>query len=101
MDNHYVYLFIREDLSIPQQIIQTAHAVDDMNKSYPHESENYMVLCSVKDEERLFLISELLKDRNIHHETFFEPDINGHTAIATRPLKGEERKILRNFNTMK
>lgn len=27
-DVGYVYLFIREDLSIPQQIIQTAHAVE-------------------------------------------------------------------------
>lgn len=50
----YMYLFIREDLSIPQQIVQTAHAVDELGKRVPGSAQtNHMVLFGVPDESHL------------------------------------------------
>lgn len=98
MINHYMYLFIREDLSIPQQIIQTAHAVDELNKKIEKtDRTNYMVLFSINSEKDLFNISEWLKDKQIVHEMFFEPDIQQYTSIATEPLYGNARKIFKKF----
>jgi len=97
METPYMYLFVRNDLSHPQQIVQTAHAVDELNKKYPHNPGNYMVLCGAKDEEELHSISELLCFNDIHHEMFYEVDVNGYTAIATVPLRGAKRKPLARF----
>lgn len=99
--NPYMYLFVREDLSHAQQIVQTAHAVDELNKSHPHEKGNYMVLCGAKDENDLFGISEQLTTSGIVYEMFYEPDIDSYTAIATQPLRGEDRKVLRRFRLKK
>jgi len=53
-ENPYMYLFIREDLSIPQQIVQTAHAVDELGKRIKSSANtNFMCLFGVKDESSL------------------------------------------------
>lgn len=98
-----MYLFVRQDLSVPQQIVQTAHAVDELNKRWDDKSDttNFMVLCSVKDELELWKVGEYLASKGIFHHMFYEPDIEASTAIATRPLRGIEREALSKFQTMK
>jgi len=44
----YTYLFIRTDLSIPQQIVQTAHAACEAGYRYGEHS--HMVLFAVPSE---------------------------------------------------
>ena len=98
----YIYLFIREDLSIPQQIVQTAHAVDELGKRIDNSSKtNHMVLFSVRDEYALSNIAEYLKEHKVLYEMFYEPDIEAFTAIATRPLIGNERSIMSKFKLKK
>jgi hypothetical protein len=101
----YVYLFVRTDLSIPQQIVQTAHAVDELNKRHGDKNReqdtNHMVLCGAGSPDELFGISEHLHAHGIAHEMFYEPDINGHTAIATEPLAGHNRQPLKQFKLLK
>lgn len=98
MSNRYMYLFIREDLSIPQQIIQTAHATDELSKRIePTESTNFMVLFAAKCEEELIKIAEWLKSHSIDFELFFEPDIQAYTSIATEPLVGSKRELFKGF----
>ena len=98
----YVYLFIRNDLSAPQQIVQTAHAVDELNKHCPSGSVVYhMVLFGVEGHDELQGISRWLEEKGVHHHMFFEPDVMQHTSIATRALKGSERNIMRKFKLKK
>lgn len=105
MSNPYIYLFVREDLSKPQQIIQTAHAVDELNKMMTLEeitaSTNYMVLFPAAGEFELIEISAYLNSAGIDHHMFFEPDIDSYTAIATKPMVGDQRMPLQIFTTMK
>lgn len=105
MSNPYIYIFVREDLSKCQQIIQAAHAVDEMNANLidPNAAKvtNYMVLCPAVDEWELHDISVYLKECGIKFHKFYETDIEGHTAIATVPLVGEQRAPMRAFSTMK
>lgn len=96
--NPYVYMFIRDDLSHPQQIVQTAHAVEEASKKFKSDGQNFMVLCSAKDEDHLFDIGMHLAKNNIDHHTFYEPDIEGYTAIATRPLVGSDRNCMKRFS---
>lgn len=54
MNNPYMYLFVREDLSMPQQIVQTAHAVDELGKRIKNSAgANFMCLFGVDDEAAL------------------------------------------------
>jgi flagellar biogenesis protein FliO len=94
-------MFVRRDLSVTQQIVQTAHAVDEIGKRYQSGDENYMVLIDVKNEQLLVGVSESLREKDIEHELFFEPDINSYTAIATRPLIGDERMSLKGYRLMR
>lgn len=99
--NPYMYIFVRSDLTHAQQIVQASHAVDELNKKHPHPPGNYMVLCPAKDERDLLRISMWLEDHGIVHEMFHEPDLPGYTAIATQPLKGDQRKPMRKFQILK
>ena len=103
MSNPYIYLFVREDLSKCQQIIQTAHAVDELNKRLDEVTDktNHMVLIGAKSDLELCEISHYLHMNKIEHFLFYEPDIEGHTAIATVPLVGDERHPMQIFSTMK
>ena len=101
----YIYLFVREDLSKAQQIVQTAHAVDELNKEMSlgeiTSTTNFMVLCPACDEWELFDIKLHLEEQGIEHHMFYEPDIEAFTAIATKPLVGKQRIPMRCFSTMK
>ena len=98
MENYYMYVFVKEDLSHPQQIVQAAHAAAKIGEKY--HGDTYIVLCGAKNEEHLDAISQHLERHSIDHELFFEPDIDGYTTIATAPLKGNERQPLRKFKLL-
>ena len=93
----YMYLFVRDDLSHAQQIVQAAHAAEMIGSKYQSAKANHIVLCSAKDSEHLWSIAEFLDEHDIDLEMFYEPDIESHTAIATKPLRGDERLPLRKF----
>lgn len=103
--NHesYIYIFIRNDLSKEQQIIQSAHAIYKtclLVKSNDTTVPN-IVLIDVSSEDELFEVREYLKRNGIKYEMFYEPDIRANTAIATYPLIGDTRTPLLSFDTMK
>ena len=102
----YVYTIVRNDLSIEQQAVQACHACIEMTSYYwdrvgfgnecPH-----LVLCNTSKED-LFKLIEKLKFKEIPFRLFKEADIgNEITAIATAPLKGNDRKIFSNYRLLK
>lgn len=99
MSEHYIYLFTRTDLSIPQQIIQTAHATHAMAATQDSRVAN-AVLIGVESEDKLLEISEYLDENDIDHEMFWELDISAYTSICSYPLQGKERKPLKKFSLM-
>ncbi len=100
MNNKYMYLFTRRDLSPQQQIIQTAHAAHIIGNKQECGSIPNAVLIGAASEFDLMGIKEYLEYFEIAHEIFYEPDISQHTAIATYPLVGDERKPLQKFELM-
>lgn len=91
----YTYCFIRKDIPIHAQIIQTAHAC--LQSEAPKEV-NSIVLFEVKNEDHLIKVNEYLKNRGIKTYMFFEPDFDmGYTSIATEPLSGEDREACKKF----
>lgn len=102
-DSPYMYLFIREDLSIPQLIVQTSHAAYEAGAGFdrPHRTPN-IVLIGVSDQDQLKQTAEYLGKHGIEFEMFHEPDYDtGYTSIATKPLFGKERKPLQKYKLFK
>lgn len=101
--SHYIYLFVRDDLSPSQQIIQTSHAVDELNKyligagKELTKATNFMVLFSVRNEAQLFEVKNHLDSLDILNQMFYEPDISSFTAIATEPLIGDQRLVMSQY----
>ena len=93
-----MYIFIRSDLSLPQQIVQSSHASAIIGEKY--HSNTSIVLISCKDEDHLKSTAQYLQDHQIKFEIFYEPDVNEFTSIATEPLIGESRKNLKKFKLM-
>jgi len=98
----YIYLFIRNDLTHPQQIIQASHATEMVAKTQDTNSPVcHMVLIGCRDVIELESIAADLDFDGIRHKMFYESDIGQHTAIATLPLKGDERRKLKHYKLKK
>jgi hypothetical protein len=91
----YTYCFIRKDIPIHAQIIQTAHAC--LQSEAPKDI-NSIVLFEAKNEEHLIKTNEYLKSRGVKTYMFFEPDDDmGYTSLATEPLHGDDRDVCKRF----
>jgi len=104
MSNAYSYVFVRTDLTCPQQIVQAGHACMWVGSEIgPQESAVNFVLSAAKDEVELEEIAMYLEMNGIKYKIFKEtmPEINGHTAICTFPLVGPERAPMRKFKLMR
>jgi transcriptional regulatory protein LevR len=101
MSNHYIYLFIRKDLSPQQQIIQASHVTHLIGTKQPEITETpNTVLIGLHSKDGLSEMVQYLDSNEIPYELFYEPDIEEYTAIATYPLRGKDRTPLRRFSLM-
>lgn len=105
IENHgYIYILIRTDLTPEQQCVQSCHAAIETAR---HNIDKYLehpsvIICSIKNEDKLSSMKEFLQSNNIGFREFREPDIgNQLTAIATEVLYGDQRKHMRKFQLLK
>jgi hypothetical protein len=96
----YTYVLVRSDLRIEQQMVQAAHAALEAGFAFkaPPSTSN-LVLLAVAGQDELLAAAEMLADKGVEHELFFEPDDEmGYSALATRPLfTKRERSALAGF----
>ena len=99
----YVYVFIRKDLSFPQQVVQSAHAAIEAAKSFlDNELDHpHLVVLGVKDQQQLYKSAQKLDRAGVQYRIFTEPDRNGEaTALATEPIFGEQRHLFRAYRCL-
>jgi hypothetical protein len=95
-----LYVFVRTDLSLEQQVVQAAHAAAEAGRSFyrPEHGIASLIVLAVPNLAALYQARRRLESHGIEHDMFFEPDWNtGHSAIGTRPLVDAERALLRNY----
>lgn len=97
-----MYVFVRQDLTRPQQAVQAAHAAIESTKRWPYIGDHpHMVLIGVKNETKLRAALDKAKKHGILVAEFAEEDV-GMTAFATRPIiEDEERQIFRKYQLLK
>lgn len=89
-------------MPIHQQIIQTAHATQEITKtSVNPERTCHFILFGIKDEDELIKTQMMLDMKGINTHLFYEPDISSHTSLCTEPIYGEQRKIFKKFKMYK
>lgn len=99
-NKHFLYVLVRTDIPLSQQIVQAAHAAAEAGRYFyriEHGIASLIVL-AVPDVAVLHGARERLLEHNIEHKMFYEPDdAMGDSAIGTEPLCGTRCKVLRRY----
>lgn len=99
-----MYVAIRRDLSIPQQVVQSCHAAIEASKPY-HEFSNEhpsVVVIGIKSEPMLEKFREWVDLNDLQYKEFREPDKNNElTSIAVFPVGEDKKHIFRKFQLLK
>ncbi len=96
------YIIVRKDLPVPQYTVQGGHAIWEQAKGQSQHPS--FVVLGVENEFALQQAMAYLIDNNVQFKIFrepMEPYNNSITAIATEPLEGERRQLLRHFQLLK
>lgn len=100
VSRYAIYVLVRTDIALPQQLVQAAHAAAEAGRAYYRAEHGIAsaVLLAVPDRESLLLASARLAARDVAHQVFFEPDNGmGESALATGPLQGAARRALAGY----
>lgn len=105
IDNEpYVYVIVRKDLSLPQQVVQACHATLEsvrLKPPKPPQVHPNIIVCGAKDEQKLLKYAAKIERAGIQFALFQEPDRdNEYTALATEPVRGEDRRPFRDFQCL-
>jgi len=83
-----MYVLVRTDLTIPQQVVQAAHAAHESGGKFGAPAGCFLIILSVPDEPMLHAWADRLGDSAV---LFTEPDLGGAaTALATAPFPGKQ-----------
>lgn len=109
MEPYFIYVWVRTDIPLAQQLVQVGHACYDAGVVQGHlvtldTSEDtlpespHMCLLQVPSQDALKEVATHLMSSDIQFQAFFEPDNDmGFSAICTEPIKGDKRKALRGY----
>lgn len=104
METPFVYVFVREDLDLIHQLIQTAHATHEAGIRFGKVDGKISHFCifGVKNANELVEINGFLNSKGVNFAIFHEPDFDmGYTALATEPLVGQRREIMADFKILR
>lgn len=97
----YFYIFVRQDIPLSAQLVQTNHATFEMAYTLTQSVEPItpsIVLIGVPSKKALEKVIQKLKLNRIDASAFYESDDDmGLSAVATVPLNEEQREILQNY----
>lgn len=91
-DTVYAYIFVKQDMSREQQMVQCGHVSMVLGQAvseHKYDAKNlHFIVFGVANEMALWNKIALLDSKSIKYVTFVEPDMNNAvTAIACLPMK--------------
>jgi hypothetical protein len=60
-----------------------------------------VIICGLSSQTKLENAGQYLTEKDIKFEVFFDSDFNTVTALATEPLYGDRRSLLKKFQLLK
>lgn len=109
LNRHYVYTFVRQDISPEYQLVQGAHAAAKMGHrlgkaGIPEKifDELYFAVIGVANDEEMATAIKDCKAVGLNVFPFYEPDIGSVlTAFSTSPVLAKDRKRLLSYKKLK
>ncbi len=97
-----IYIFVRNDLSYSQKVVQSCHAALEATRQFVNNDERYkIVVLAAKSEPKLMSIMMEAGGKGIKTTYFTEPDMDFQvTAVATEPLDDEQRKVFQRYKLL-
>lgn len=101
-DPPYTYIFVRQDISNEQQLVQSSHIALELGAKMDHDFRGlHFTVIGVGDLKELEDTKENLEKLGISFEYFIEPDIGDQmTAIATYPIHAQKRRLLSKYRLL-
>lgn len=99
-----MYVFVRKDLSTPQQAVQSSHACIEASRAFLAGADEHpsVIIFGIKSEPKLKDIASRLEEAGVRHRVFVEPDIGDQwTAIATEPIPQEKRHLFAKYTLLR
>jgi hypothetical protein len=96
----YVYVLIRTDIALEQQLVQLGHAAWEAGMRWhsPEKRVCSLIALAIPNKKALERAARKLTALGIEHHMFHEPDFGmGHSAIGTQPLIGDARQPLMGY----
>jgi len=101
-DRKYVYIFVRQDISPEYQLVQSSHVALDRSMDPVDPNQLYFSVIGVNNLQELESVKTELKNLEITHHQFIEPDIGDQvTAVATYPVHNRKRGSLLRYKRLK
>lgn len=91
----YIYVLVREDISIAQQLVQGCHAASEAGASFNGDLRNSsLIVCTVPDREALIAARARMARYGIRTEMFYEPSWGmGYSALASEPISSKKQRF--------
>lgn len=102
-DRHYTYIFVRQDISPEQQLVQAAHVALVLgSKLKPEQVQNlYFTVIGIPNLKAFSPLMKQLGRLNIDFTTFYEDDLGDEmTALATWPIHHKNRGELMEYKRL-
>lgn len=92
------------NLTTEQICVQACHASLEISRQTidKHTEHPSIIVCGIKNEEKLLSVCDYFKNNNIPFIEFREPDLlNQLTSLATTVLYGDQRRLMKKFQLLK
>jgi hypothetical protein len=99
-----VYVFVRTDLPIEQQIVQAGHAALEAGHEFDKVSDDVssLIILRIKSKAKLENAIASIRSKGIRMVEFHEPDWDyGLTAAASEPIFEDSREAFKRYNLWK
>lgn len=99
----YCYIFVRQDLSPEQQLVQAAHVTLVLGNKLKRDcSDLYFTVIGIPQLIDFVQVTKNLQKHGTEYVSFYEPDQGSTlTAIATHPIPKDERGNLRDYKLLR
>lgn len=95
-----IYVFLREDLSNPQKIVQACHSIYEIGKDFREEVPPHVIVIGVRNQTALIKAMDEVQYLGVKIREFREPDIgNELTSFSTEPLT--DHSLMKKFKIIK